>query len=156
MATSIAFPKTAVKRPRPSQKSPDVVHCFVQSPKGNLERLAHWTAGLQIFPHSLYIELLWNTLVQQTRGRISICTSNAKFDAAKKIGPKPVHPNGVLIREVAFDARRVQYTAEKESVWHVPKPAEDDKPLIRVFGVSDGHCKPTVYGLKLLSKPKLA
>src|SRR5260370_37490200 len=113
MTTSIAFPKTAVKRPGPSQKSPDVVYCFVQSPKGNLERLAHWTAGLQIFPHSLYIELLWNTLVQQTRVRITICTSNAKFDAAKKHGPKPAHPNVVLIREVKLDPRAVEDATDK-------------------------------------------
>src|SRR5260370_20697579 len=120
-----------------------------------LERLAHWTEGLQISPHSLYIELLWNTLVQQTRGRISICTSNAKFDAAKKIGPKPVHPNGVLIREVKLDPRRVQDATEKERVRHVPIPAEDDKPLILVFGGSDRHSEPTAYCFKLFSNPNL-
>jgi len=33
---------------------------------------------------------------------------DAKFDAAKKIGPEQSIANGVLIGEVTFDARRVQ------------------------------------------------
>src|SRR5216683_3675027 len=61
VSTGIAFPKTAMKPPRPGQEGAGVVHCFVQSPEGNFERLAYWTAGLQILPHSLYVKLLWYT-----------------------------------------------------------------------------------------------
>ncbi len=60
---SIAFPKTAMKPPRPAQEGAGVVHCLVQSPEGNFERLAYWTAGLQILPHSLYVKLLWYTFI---------------------------------------------------------------------------------------------
>jgi hypothetical protein len=93
--------------------------------------------------------------MQQTRSSFGIRLSNTKFDAPKKIGPQPVHPNGVLIGEIAFDVRRVQHAAEKESVCHIPKPAKDYKPLIFVFGVRNGHSEPTVYALELLSKPQL-
>jgi hypothetical protein len=109
--------------------------------------MAHWTAGLLILSHSFYVKLLRNALIQQTRSSISIHLSDAKFDAPKKIGPQPVHPNCVLICEIAFDVRRAQNATEKEGVWHVSKPAQDYKPLILVFGVSDGHSEPTVYAL---------
>ena len=63
MATGIAFPKTAMKRPRSAQEGASVVHCLVQSSEGDLQRLALLTAGLLILPHSFYVELLWDTLI---------------------------------------------------------------------------------------------
>jgi hypothetical protein len=99
------IPKDCDAAAEARQEGPGVVHRFVQSPKGNVKRLANGTARLLILANSFYVELLRSALLQQACSLVGICLSHAKFDAAKKIAPEPVHPNGVLICEVELNRK---------------------------------------------------
>ena len=91
-------------------------------------------------PPFLRLQISPKRVARTNPNRIHVPHLDEESDAAEKVGPKPIHPNRILITQETFDTRRVQNALEKEGVLQVTETTDNHKGF--VFGSDGGGCHP--------------
>ncbi len=82
-------------------------------------------------PYAFNIKTLWRFLVNQFFGVLCVLLPDPELHAAQKVGPKPVHPNQILVTQNAVNAFGIENAFDNRSLRQISVTPEHDE--VRVF-----------------------